>query len=212
MEEELLKSGGIFRQSQRGQVLNLSDREAIQYPDLVVAALGANKKEKPNGVISARVLFDRSNGIAVNRRTRIRDQERAPVAADLKRVMRERARLGERTFALTADVVGTFGVASASYSYYWSRAASALGQLTQYVTGRTAKTWHQLVADDFHLEASGPEYRAALISFFVLCATVGVLSWEKTAGGDKVSHVGRVRAPPQYVPPGNLRKASGLVH
>ena len=69
-----------------------------------MAALEANKKEKPNGVISARVLFDGSNGIAVNRRTRIRDQERAPVAADLKRVMREKARLGERTFALTADV------------------------------------------------------------------------------------------------------------
>ena len=88
-------------QSERGQVLKLSEREArIQYPDLVVAALGANKKEKPNGVISARVLFDGSNGIAVNRRTRIRDQERAPVAADPTRVMREKARLGERTFAL----------------------------------------------------------------------------------------------------------------
>ena len=156
----------------------------------------------------------------MNRRTRIRDQERAPVAADLKRVMREKARLGEKIFALTADVaeahrqipihprdwhlqgcqvevggdvyinkVGTFGVASASY--YWSRAASALGRLTQYITGRTANTWHQLVADDFHLEASGPEYRAALISFFVLCATAGVpLSWEKTAGGDKVTWVG----------------------
>ena len=142
------------------------------------------------------------------------------MAADLKRVMRERARLGERIFALIADVaeahvqipihprdwhllgcqvevggdvfinkVGTFGVASASY--YWSRAASALGRLTQCITGRTANTWHQLVADDFHFEASGPEYRAALISFFVLCATAGVpLSWSKTAGGDKVMWVG----------------------
>ena len=156
----------------------------------------------------------------MNHRTRIRDQERAPVAADLKRVLREKARLGEKTFALTADVaeahtqipihprdwhflgsqievggdvyinkVGTFGVASASY--YWSRAASALGRLTQYITGRTANTWHQLVADDFHLEASGTEHTAALISFFVLCSTAGVpLSWEKTAGGDKVTWVG----------------------
>ena len=134
--------------------------------------------------------------------------------------MREKARLGEKTFALTADVaeahrqipiqprdwhlqgsqievggdvyinkVGTFGVASASH--YWSRAASALGRLTQYITGRTANTWHQLVADDFHLEASGTEYRAALVSFFVLCSTAGVpLSWGKTAGGDKVTWVG----------------------
>ena len=92
-------------QSERGQAVEFSEREGrIQYPDLVVAALGANKKEKPDGVISARVLFDGSNGIAVNRRTRIRDQERALVAADLKRVMREKARLGERTLALTADV------------------------------------------------------------------------------------------------------------
>ena len=157
----------------RGQVLKLSEREArIQYPDLVVAALGANQKEKPNGVIGARVLFDGSNGIAVNRTTRIRDQERAPVAADLKRVVRENARLGERAFALAADVaevhrqipihprdwhllgcqieaggdvyinkIGTFGVASASY--FWSRAASALGRLTQYITPiRGTSWWH----------------------------------------------------------------------
>ena len=91
--------------SRRGQILKLTEQEAHrQYPDKAVAALGANQKNKPNGVVSARVLFDGSNGIAVNRRTRIRDQERAPVAADPKRVMREKARLGERTLALTADV------------------------------------------------------------------------------------------------------------
>ena len=53
---------------------------------------------------SARVLFDGSNGVVVNRRTRIKDQERAPVAADLKRVIREKGRLDEKTFALTANV------------------------------------------------------------------------------------------------------------
>ena len=149
--------------------------------------------------------------------------------ADLKRAMLEKARIGEKTFALTADVaeahrqipthptglassgesntevggdvhinkVGTFGVASASDC--WSRAATPLSRLTQYLTGRSAYTWHQLT-----------EYRAALISFFVLCSTDGVpLSWDKTSGGDK-SHVGRVRAPPQHVPPGNLGKASRI--
>ena len=41
------------------------------------------------------------------------------------------------------------------------------------------------------LSPSGTEYRTALISFFVLCATAGVpLSWGKTAGGDKVTWVG----------------------
>ena len=76
------------------------------------------------------MLSDGSNGIAVDRRTRIRDQEHAPVAADIKRVMLEKARIGEKIFALTEDVaeahrqiqveaggdvyinkVGTFGVA-----------------------------------------------------------------------------------------------------
>ena len=53
----------------------------------------------------ARVLFDGTNGLSVNTRTRLRDQERAPVAADLKRAMREKAKLDEMTFALSADVV-----------------------------------------------------------------------------------------------------------
>ena len=84
---------------------------------------------------------------ALNLRTRLRDQERAPIAADLKRSMREKAKVDERTFALTADVieahrqvpvhphllgcqvcfvntVGTLGIASASY--YWSRVAAPL--------------------------------------------------------------------------------------
>ena len=208
-------------QAERGQVLKLSEAEARSlYPKLVVASLGANRKDKPNGVVTARVLFDGTNGIHVNKRTRIRDQERSPIAADLKRAMREKARVGERTFALTADVseahrqvpiaecdwwmqgcqvqpgssvyvnkVGTFDVASASY--YWSRVASALGRLAQYLSGEQAHTWHMLVADDFHLEASGSGYRPALFAFFVLCATCNVpLSWNKTAGGDTVAWVG----------------------
>ena len=83
--------------------------------------------------------------------------------------MQEKAKHGERTFARTADVsephyqipinprdwhllgcqihpvslvfigkVGTFGVASASY--YWSRVASALGRLYQYLSGTSATT------------------------------------------------------------------------
>ena len=92
-------------QAERGQVLKLSEAEARSlYPNLVVASPSANRKDKPNGVVIARVLFDGTNGIHVNKRTRIRDQERSPIAAVLKRAMREKARVGERTFALTADV------------------------------------------------------------------------------------------------------------
>ena len=186
----------------------------------MVASLGAMRKDKPGGVVTARVLFDGTNGIYVNRRTRIRDQERSPIAADIKRLMREKSRRDRRTLALTADVteahrqvpihpqdwhmlgcqvrpgatvyvntVGTFGVASASY--YWSRVAGAIGRVTQYCTGRQADTWHLLVADDYHLESGGPEYRPALLVFFVVCVVTGIpLSWPKTAGGDVVTWVG----------------------
>ena len=208
-------------QTTRGQVIKMTEQEARQRnPDLVVASLGAQRTDKPGGAVSARVLFDGTHGITVNTRTRIRDQERGPIAADLKRIMREKSRVGVSTFALTADVseahrqipvaeqdwhllvcqvvpggsvfintVGTFGVASASY--YWSRVASAVGRLAQYLAGNTAYSWHMLVADDYHLDAGGANYRTALFHFFTLCATANVpLSWSKTAGGDVVSWVG----------------------
>ena len=58
-------------QAERGQMLKLSEQEARKkYPHLVIASLGANRKDLPSGVVSARVLFDGSNGIPVNRRTR----------------------------------------------------------------------------------------------------------------------------------------------
>ena len=205
-------------QAEWGQVLRLSEEEARRrFPCLTVASLGAQKKKKPGGEVTARILFDGTHGIDVNTRTRIRDQERAPIAADVKRVLREKAKQGEPTFALTADIseahrqvpidardwhymgcqvtsgsevyvhtVGTFGIASASY--HWSRVSSAVGRLSQHLVGRQANAWHLLVADDYHLDAGGKAYRAAIMAFFMLCAVAGVpLSWRKTAGGDTVS-------------------------
>ena len=97
--EEVLRD-----QAGRGQVLIMPEAEARdRFPNLVVASLGA-QKEKPGGVVSARVLFDGTNGNFVNTSTHLRDQERAPVAPDLKRLMREKAKTGEVTFGLTADV------------------------------------------------------------------------------------------------------------
>ena len=158
-------------QAERGQVLRLSEEEARKkYPHLVIASLGVNRKDKPNGVVSARVLFDGSIGVPVNRRTRIRDQERAPIAAHLKWAMREKAKTGQKTFALTADVseahrqvpiaesdwyllgcqvqpssivyVNKVGTFGvASASYYCSRVASAVGRLAQYLVGHTSHTW-----------------------------------------------------------------------
>ena len=151
--------------ARRLHFLKLTEQEArSRYLGLVAASLGANKKEKPEGVITARVLHDGTDGVCVNRRIRLRDQERSQIAPDIKRDMKEKARIGERSFALTADVkeahrqvpldpcdwhllgcqvtpgspvsinkVGTFGIFSASY--YWSRVASALGRISQYLAG-----------------------------------------------------------------------------
>ena len=81
------------------------------------------------------------------------------------------------------DPLTTFGVASASHC--WSRVASAIGRLAQYLCA--THTWHMLVL----LEASGPCYREALVVFFLLCFSCQVpLSWNKTAGGDTVTWVG----------------------
>ena len=81
------------------------------------------------------------------------------------------------------NTVGTFGIASASY--YWSRVAAAVGRLAQYLVANTATTWHVLVAYDYLLECGGCTYRRGLLTFFVLCAVLGVpLSWHKTSGGD----------------------------
>ena len=57
-------------QTTRGQVIKMTERDARQrYPDLVVASLGAQRKDKPGGAVSARVLFDGTHGITVNTRT-----------------------------------------------------------------------------------------------------------------------------------------------
>ena len=155
-EEQVLEV--THDQASRGQIITVTEAEAKnRFPNLVIASLGAQRKEKPGGKITARVLIDGTHFLCVNSKTRLTDQERAPTAADLKRATREKAKIDELTFALTAEIteahpqvpihpddwhllgcrvvpvfvntVGTFGVASASY--FWSRVAAAVGGLLQ---------------------------------------------------------------------------------
>ena len=113
----------------RGQVFVVAESEAtVRFPNLAIASLGAIRNDKPNGVVTARVLFDGTNG---------RDQERAPIAADLKRSMRENACGGQRHSSQYRRYVRV-----ASASYYWSCVASSLGRLSQYLVGERAQTWH----------------------------------------------------------------------
>ena len=86
-------------QAGRGQVLIMPEAEARdRFPNLVVASLGAQRKEKPGGVISARVLFDGTNGNFVNTSTHLCDQESQlrPTSKDscVRRRRQERSRSG----------------------------------------------------------------------------------------------------------------------
>ena len=73
-----------------------------RYPNRVVASLVVSRKEKPNGAVTARVLFDFTHGLAVTTRTMDIDQDSVP--SNLKRAMRAKADEDENTVALTADV------------------------------------------------------------------------------------------------------------
>ena len=136
--------------------------------------------------------------------TRIRDEERSPIAADLKRAMKEKEEPADVSEAhqqvpvhpldwrfLGSQIAKVSTVHVTSASYYWNRVGAAIGRISQYVVGSSAATWHMLVADDCHLKAGGEEYRFALMTFFIVCSIVGVpLSWNKTSGGETVTWVG----------------------
>ena len=53
-------------QASRGQIIVMTESEArTRYPNLVVASLGAQRKRKPGGKITARVLFDGTQWLCV---------------------------------------------------------------------------------------------------------------------------------------------------
>ena len=174
--------------SSRCQLLVLTESEARKKClDLFVASLGAQREEKPGCKITARFLFDGTHGLCVNSRTRLRDQERAPIAADLlKRTMWEKAKLEELTFALTADVseahrqvpihpddwhllgcqvipggevlINTVGTFGIASAFcYWSRVVAAVGRMAQHLVVNTATTWHMLVIVEDYLRCVGFE-------------------------------------------------------
>ena len=205
-------------QARRGQVLKLTEPEArARFPYFVVASLGANRKDKPNGTVTARVLFDGTHGISVNKRTRIRDQERAPIAADLKRSMREKAREGLTTFAPTADVseahrqvpiderdwhllgcqvaegqevyVNTVGTFWSGFRFLPLVACCLCHRSALTVLrGGTARTWHMLVADDSLLEAGGPEYAHGILC--ALCSVRCPTLMEQNSKREETSYPG----------------------
>ena len=107
LEQHLPIGGGVDRQDRRGpgtparqsvaRSSSLFEQQArARCPNIVVESLDAIRKDKPDGIVTARVLVDGTHEISIIRRTRIRDQEGAPIAPASKRVMREKTLRLER--------------------------------------------------------------------------------------------------------------------
>ena len=86
--------------------MKMTEKEAKErFGAYQVAALGALVKSVgEDGTVVPRVLFDGTHGVRINKDIRVRDQDRGPAAPDLRRFLRELARVGGPFFALTADV------------------------------------------------------------------------------------------------------------
>ena len=136
---------------QKGQVLKLTEEEArARQPGFVVATLGVLRKDSPNGG-AARVD-------GVNKWTRFRDQERAPIAADLTWAMYDKSLWCARTlsFAAVGSMAHRRRCRVCQQSCDVRQGASVLLLIARCLchwVGHSAKTWHMLVADDYHIKA-----------------------------------------------------------
>ena len=141
-------------------------------PNLVVASLGANRKDRPNGEVTARVLHDGTNGLAVNTRTRLRGPGaftylRGPQksnAGEGQAGLQHICSYGRCERSTPPDPYRPEGLALAwlpigtrrrclhehrgdirhilSVHTTGPRVAGAIGRLTQYVAASSADTWH----------------------------------------------------------------------
>ena len=72
-------------QAARGQIIVMTESEArSRYPDLVIGSLGTQRKQKPGGKITARVLFDGTHGLCVNSKTRLQGPRKGADCSGLK--------------------------------------------------------------------------------------------------------------------------------
>ena len=191
----------------KGQAFRLTEEEARERYEskLVVASLGAMVKSgaKDTGDLKIRLLFDGTHGVPENRNIRVRDQDRAPAAPDLKRVLRQLANQAGPKFGFKVDVTdahrlipvkpcdwrmlacrsekGKNVYVNASAAYWWSRAATAAVRGAHYVLGPDLASWLLLVADDF----------SVVLTILTFLRVMGFpLSWKKLAGGETLVWVG----------------------
>ena len=169
---------------------------------------------KDTGDLKVRLLFDGTHGVPV------RDQDRAPAAPDLKRVLRQLANQEGPKFGFKVDVsdahrlipikpcdwhllayrsekgkdiyINTTGTFGvASAAYWWSRVATAAVRGAHYILGPQLAAWLLLVADDLSVLMSHGKIRETVLMILAFFRVMGFpLSWKKLAGGETLQWVG----------------------
>ena len=202
--------------------LELSEAEARErLPNLTVMSLGVvSKKEEPTEIEDIRVVNDGTHGVQVNSHIRQRDQDRAPTAADAKRLQRAQSEENGIPLGLAIDVKGAhrippvhdldwrhqgcrategtevyiymYGLFGITVSaYWWARLGGAILRCAHVVARPRQSLWVLLMADDFKVESTAPDPKREVVWFILLLSALGVpLSWSKTQGGNEVAWIG----------------------
>ena len=182
--------------------------------DLLFAALAGIEKSDE----SFRVIHDGTHGVKVNQRIKPRDQCRFPGIAEKKFLMRRASSMGFSAFGLKADIskahrrvkvrrqdvglqacqlrpdtvwlnlVGTFGIGSASY--WWQRIAAAISRVGLVIVGRH-EFWQLIYADDYDWMISGPDMATNVLVVVFFYVLVGMpFAWHKCGGGFAYEWIG----------------------
>ncbi len=205
----------------RDMAIRLSVEEAaFHFPALSVNSLNAVAKlDETGSVSSVRLVLDGTHGVVVNKAIRQRDQDRCPVASDVRRVQREQALTGPaRGLALdvreahrlprvhpsdwthqgcrssfSSDLfiftVGCFGISTAAY--WWSRLGGALVRAVHLLAQPSDQLWLLLMADDLKCESTAEHPEVPIVFVVLLLVVLGVpLSWHKAQGGQIIKWIG----------------------
>ena len=149
----------------------------------------------------------------------MRDQDRCPTAADIRRVQREQASYS-RGIGIAADVksahrlpavapqdwhlqgcrssptgkvyvftVGVFGISS--IAYWWARLGGAGVRAIHHIMDNADELWLLLMADDLKIECTGPRPPSTIVASLLILSMLGFpLSWTKVKGGERIEWIG----------------------
>ncbi len=205
----------------RGLALRMKPDEAEHhFPGLSINSLGGVAKLSDAGeVVGVRIVMDGTHGVVVNSAIRQRDQDRCPIASDVKRQQREQASTRPaRGVALDVQeahhlprvhrsdwrhqccrcdgcedvfifTVGCFGISSAAY--WWSRLGGALVRAAHLLCEPADEIWLLLMADDLKAESTSASPSRSIIYVVLILLILGVpLAWRKSQGGEVIRWIG----------------------